>query len=80
MDKITPEVTLKGILLLENKKKNVLNKDISCNFILNMSCDVEQYTITNAGIIKINLPNNLESYFKKFYKGTTKITNLEISF
>lgn len=69
----------------KEKNKDKGNNDkglcsIGCNCILNLSCDIEGNSVTNAGIGKINIPKSVDYSVGKVYHGHTKIKDLEIVF
>ena len=47
---------------------------------MNLSCEIEKYSISGGNLIKVNINDELKNTINKYYKNKTIIRDLEVIF
>ena len=75
------KIFLKGSVLINSKNNNDINNILNnYSILMNLSCEIEKYSISGGNLTKVNINDELKNSINKYYKNKTIIKDLEVIF
>ena len=75
------KIFLKGSVLINSKSSNDINNILNnYSILMNLSCEIEKYSISGGNLTKVNINDELKNSINKYYKNKTIIKDLEVIF
>ena len=75
------KIFLKGSVLINSKNNNDINNILNnYSILMNLSCEIEKYSISGGNLTKVNINDELKNSINKYYKNKTIIRDLEVIF